>query len=145
MPNVSLGDLRDLLVVVPPIAEQKRIVAKVGELMALCDRLDAQQQERETRHTALARASLGRFADAPTPANLQFLFHSSYTITPADLRKFILTLAVQGKLTQRIESEGIGSDILKKAGVSEERTDSLPELPAHWVWARLGSLVKRMD
>ena len=66
--------------------------------MALCDRLEAQQQERETRHAALARASLARFADAPTPANLQFLFHPSYTIPPADLRKSILTLAVQGKL-----------------------------------------------
>ena len=82
----------------PPLAEQKRIVAKVDELMALCDRLDAQQQERETRHAALARASLARFADAPTPANLPFLFHPSYAIPPADLRKSILTLAVQGKL-----------------------------------------------
>ena len=82
----------------PPLAEQKRIVAKVDELMALCDRLEAQQQERDTRHAALARASLARFADAPTPANLNFLFHDSYTIEPADLRKTILTLAVQGKL-----------------------------------------------
>jgi type I restriction enzyme S subunit len=82
----------------PPLAEQKRIVAKVDELMDLCDRLEAQQQERETRHTALARASLARFADAPTPANLDFLFHTAYTIGPADLRKAILSLAVQGKL-----------------------------------------------
>jgi type I restriction enzyme S subunit len=64
----------------PPLAEQKRIVAKVDELMALCDRLEAQQQDRETRHAVLARASLARFADAPTPANLNFLFHKSYAI-----------------------------------------------------------------
>jgi type I restriction enzyme S subunit len=82
----------------PPLAEQKRIVAKVDELMALCDRLEAQYRERDAQHTALARASLARFADAPTPANLTFLFDPSYTITPADLRKTILTLAVQGKL-----------------------------------------------
>ncbi len=85
-------------IALPPLAEQKRIVAKVDELMALCDQLEAQQQERETRHANLARAALARFADAPTPANLNFLFHPSYTITPADLRKSILTLAVQGKL-----------------------------------------------
>ena len=83
----------------PPLAEQKRIVAKVDELMALCDRLEAQQKERETRHSTLARASLARFADEPTPANLQFLFHKSYDIKPADLRKLILNLAVQGDLS----------------------------------------------
>jgi type I restriction enzyme S subunit len=96
--NLKKGDLDSLPIPTPPLAEQKRIVAKVDELMALCDRLEAQQQERDTRRAALARASLARFADAPTPANLNFLFHKSYDISPADLRKSILTLAVQGKL-----------------------------------------------
>ncbi len=96
--HLSSGQIENAVVPLPPLAEQERIVANVDELMALCDRLEAQQQERETRHAALARASLGRFANAPTPANLNFLFHKSYTITPADLRKSILTLAVQGKL-----------------------------------------------
>ena len=83
---------------VPPLAEQKRIVAKVDELMALCDRLEAQQQERDEQASQLTRAALSRFADAPTPANLHHLFHPSYTIPPADLRKSILTLAIQGEL-----------------------------------------------
>jgi type I restriction enzyme S subunit len=100
MPRLGTQDLESAAVPLPPLAEQKRIVAKVDELMALCDRLDAQQQERETRHASLARASLARFADAPTPANLPFLFHPSYAIPPADLRKSILTLAVQGKLVR---------------------------------------------
>ena len=82
----------------PPLAEQKRIVAKVDELMALCDRLEVQQQERDAQASALARASLARFAEAPTPANLNLLFHKSYSISPAELRKVILTMAVQGKL-----------------------------------------------
>lgn len=89
----------------PPLVEQKRIVAKVDELMALCDRLEAQQAERETRHGHLARASLARFADAPMPANLDYIFHKSYDITPADLRKTILTLAVQGKLVPQDPSD----------------------------------------
>lgn len=99
--HLSSGQIENAVVPLPPLAEQKRIVAKVDELMALCDRLEAQQQERDTRHAALARASLSRFAEAPTPANLDFLFHKSYTITPADLRKSILTLAVQGKLVSQ--------------------------------------------
>ncbi|MBE7465974.1 MAG: restriction endonuclease subunit S [Planctomycetes bacterium] len=89
----------DIPIPLPPLAEQKRIVAKVDELMGLCDRLEAQQAERESRHAALSRAALARFADAPTPSNLTFLFHKSYTIAPADLRKSILTLAVQGGLS----------------------------------------------
>jgi type I restriction enzyme S subunit len=96
--NISQRILRAWEIGLPPLAEQKRIVAKVDELMALCDRLEVQQQEREQQHTALSRASLARFADAPTPANLQLLFHSSFNIHPSDLRKSILTLAVQGKL-----------------------------------------------
>lgn len=82
----------------PPLAEQKRIVAKVDELMTLCDRLEAQQKEREAKHAHLARAALARFAEAPTPANLEYLFHNAYTIDPADLRKSILSMAINGDL-----------------------------------------------
>ena len=97
-PNISKVKIVSFPFPLPPLAEQKRIVAKVDELMVLCDQLEAQQQERDRRHAALARASLARFADAPTAANLQLLFQDSFTIPPADLRKAILTLAVQGKL-----------------------------------------------
>ena len=102
--NISMTDIKSFMVPLPPLAEQKRIVAKVDELMALCDQLEAQQQERETRHAAIARASLSRFADAPTPTNLNLLFHKSYNIDPADLRKSILTLAVQDEL---VASDGV--------------------------------------
>ncbi|MGE0621477.1 MAG: restriction endonuclease subunit S [Pseudomonadales bacterium] len=119
----------------PPLAEQKRIVAKVDELMALCDRLEAQQQERDTRHAVLARASLSRFADAPTPANLQFLFHKSYDIDPADLRKSILTLAVQGKLVPQSRNDD-------PASLNDRDTDSKGNpppfaLPENWLWTSL--------
>jgi len=121
--NLGRGDLDSLPVPTPPLAEQKRIVAKVDELMALCDRLEAQQQERETRHAALARASLARFADAPTPANLPFLFHPSYAIPPADLRKSILTLAVQGKLVPQDPNDEPAEELL--ARIARKRTELL--------------------
>ncbi|CAN5404019.1 hypothetical protein BH10PLA2_BH10PLA2_35590 [soil metagenome] len=108
-PKMNQAKMNSIPIALPPLTEQKRIVAKVDELMALCDRLEAQQKERETRYAALARASLARFAEAPTPANLEFLFHKSFDITPADLRKTILTLAVQGKLVPQASESKMAS------------------------------------
>jgi type I restriction enzyme, S subunit len=154
-PAINDEKFYDGPIALPPLAEQQRIVAKVDELMALCDRLEAQQQERETRHTALARASLAQFADAPTPANLQFLFHPSYAVTPTELRKSILTLAVQGKLVPQDPGEGsaeemlstIASDKRRKSEAGNIKTDkkawiksvSEPphDIPESWRWVRL--------
>lgn len=97
-PGLSRKEAYSLPIALPPLAEQKRIVARLDGLMTSCDRLEAQQQELETQRASLARASLARFADSPTLANLHFLFHPSYFIPPADLRKSVLTLAVQGLL-----------------------------------------------
>jgi type I restriction enzyme, S subunit len=150
---IGKAELNAVSLWVPSREVQKRIVAKVDELMALCDRLEAQQQERETRHAALARASLSRFAEAPTPANLEWIFHPSYTVTPADLRKAILTLAVQGKLVPQEHKEGCGNEVLnslrackhetKEKLYSAEGTDdaSLPfPVPDSWTFARLGEI-----
>jgi len=144
----------------PPLAEQKRIVAKVDELMALCDRLEAQQQERNTRHADLARASLARFAEAPTPANLNLLFHKSYPIPPADLRKSILTLAVQGKLVpQDSKDESVKilldhiaetkSDLQSTGLIGKDKPlepldqSNLPfEIPPTWSWTKLAELTE---
>ena len=146
-PNLSKIKIVAFPFPLPPLAEQKRIVAKVDELMALCDRLEAQQQERETRHAALARASLARFADAPTPANLPFLFHPSYAIPPADLRKSILTLAVQGKLVPQDPNDEPVENRSRKterkngkwAGPIEEQEQPF-QLPPSWTWLRLGDI-----
>ncbi|MBI5092940.1 MAG: restriction endonuclease subunit S [Candidatus Hydrogenedentes bacterium] len=111
--------------------------------MALCDRLEAQQQERVTRHAALARASLATFADAPTPANLNLIFHKSYTIPPADLRKSILTLAVQGKLVPQDpqdEPAEVPSTAKRLRRFEPIAEKEIPfELPRSWRWSRLGS------
>jgi len=143
-------------IAVPPLSDQRRIVAKVDELMALCDRLEAQQKERETRHSALTRASLSRFADAPIPANLTFLFHKSYTIPPADLRKSILTLAIQGRLVAQDPGDTSASELLRDIEAERLRfardhsfrapspqvVTTIPfQIPSAWVWCRLGSIL----
>jgi len=119
-PAISDSELWRCPVPIPPFAEQKQIVAKVDELTALCDQLEAQQEERAAQHAALARASLARFTDAPTSANLQLLFHPSYAISPADLRKTVLTLAVQGRLVPQESEPNVASleSILSEASVN---------------------------
>jgi type I restriction enzyme S subunit len=99
IPGIGRQDVLRLSMVIPPLAEQKRIVAKVDELMGLCDRLEALESERQTRHAALSRAALARFADAPTRTNLQFLFHNSFDVDSSELRKVILTFAWRTGLT----------------------------------------------
>ncbi|MHB8790204.1 MAG: restriction endonuclease subunit S [Desulfobulbaceae bacterium] len=156
VPAVSQGSLDPIRIGLPPLAEQKRIVAKVDELMALCDRLEAQQKERVTGHAALSRASLARFADAPTPSNLQFLFHKSYDITPADLRKSILTLAVQGKLVPQDPNDEPAEELLSQILANNPRLrdsfkepaeqtingEALPIIPKSWVPVALGRVMK---
>ncbi len=147
--------LSEYSIPLPPLAEQKRIVAKVDELMALCDRLEAQQEERETRHTALAHASLARFADAPTPANLEYLFHSSFSIPPSSFRKTILTLAVQGKLVPQDPNDEPAETAVLRIQEQRERLiaakhfrrSQLPapldenpvDIPESWAWTHLGN------
>jgi len=128
----------------PPLAEQKRIVAKVDELMGLCDSLEAQQQERELRKSVLVRSSLSRFAEAPTPENLGYLFHKSYDIPPSELRKSILTLAVQGKLVPQDPNDRPAEESVlpqnKKATTSKNEQDVPFELPSAWQWTPLGKV-----
>ena len=148
-PNISKVKIVGFPFPLPPLAEQKRIVAKVDELMALCDRLETQQQERDTRHAALAHASLARFADAPTPANLNLLFHPSYAIAPTDLRKAILALAVQGKLVPQDTNDAPVVDLSASPYAQHFQpiaNKEIPfELPSSWQWCRLGSVAELIN
>lgn len=57
-PTIPLRPLRNFLVPLPPLAEQQRIVAKVDELMALCDKLEAQLTTTQTESRRLLEAVL---------------------------------------------------------------------------------------
>lgn len=90
----------------PPLAEQHRIVAKVDELMALCDQLDAARKTREETRDRLTVASLARL-NAPAPETFaddaRFMIDAlpALTARPDQIKKIrqtILNLAVHGKL-----------------------------------------------
>ena len=57
-PGLNLDNIRSLKIPLPPLAEQRRIVAKVNELMALCDQLEASLTAASTARARLLEATL---------------------------------------------------------------------------------------
>ncbi|MBS0260968.1 MAG: restriction endonuclease subunit S, partial [Planctomycetes bacterium] len=96
--GLSKRVLEQFEIPLPPLKEQKRIVAKVDELMRLCDRLEAQQQEREKLLPLLSLANHDRFIASPKPANFKAMFRESGTLLPSALRQTLLEVALQGQL-----------------------------------------------
>jgi type I restriction enzyme S subunit len=153
--HITKGKLESIPLPLPPIAEQKRIVAKVDELMAMCDQLEVQLNEREAKRATLSHAALARFTAAPTTANLELLFHESFAVSPSNLRKTILTLAVQGKLVRQEPTDEPAEPVLRRI-VTQDSSDkttrdsescdtsgSLPfGLPDGWSVSRLGSILQ---
>jgi len=161
MKNVSRGVILELPLPLPPLAEQHRIVAKVDELMALCDRLEAARAQRESTRDRLAAASLARL-NAPDPDPATFTDHARFTLdalpaltTRADqikqIRQTILNLAVRGKLVPQDPTDEPASILLERIaltkGLKRRPTvtiDSESEpfsLPATWQWASLDQLI----
>ncbi|TWU04918.1 restriction endonuclease subunit S [Stieleria varia] len=131
---LTKGMIQNFKIPVPPLAEQKRIVGKVDELMGLCDRLEALEAERKERHASLSRAALARFADSPTPTNLQLLFHNSFDVEPSELRQTILSAAVRGMV---VSQTGIDDPLY---ATSDEGTLGF-SIPQNWRWKTISSIV----
>ena len=106
--------VKNYLIPLPPLAEQQRIVAKVDELMALCDELEARQKRRHTVRRAAQTSALEALSAADSPdalarawdrvrVNWDALTAHPDSIPP--LRQAILQLAVQGKLVKQNQRE----------------------------------------
>lgn len=128
--TLTIVRANNYLVPLPPLEEQQRIVAKVDELMVLCDELELAEQELD----ALER----RFEEY--------------------LPKSILQAAVQGKLVpqdlhdepawfllERIRTEK--ARLVKEGKIKKEKPlppiseDEIPyDLPEGWIWCRLGDI-----
>ena len=171
-PAINAADFAILLIPLPPLAEQHRIVAKVDELVALCDRLEAARAEREATRDRLATASLA-WLNAPDPGPAAFREHASFTLdnlTPLTtrrdqikaLRQAILNLAVRGKLVGQDPNDEPASEPLQRIELKRKKLyaaklipkpKKLPSLgdmpdvfplPHGWAWSMLGQLCYRV-
>ena len=108
---------------VPPLAEQHRIVAKVDELMALCDQLEQQQTDSNAAHQTLVETLLATLTSAANQdefieawqriANhFDILFTTEESID--QLKQTILQLAVMGKLVPQDPNDEPASALLEK-------------------------------
>jgi type I restriction enzyme, S subunit len=148
MPRLGTEDALGLNFPLPPLAEQHRIVAKVDELMALCDRLEAAQTERESRRDRLVASSLhhlnnGADADAFREHARFYFNHLPRLTTRPDhikqLRQTILNLAVRGKLVEQDPTDEPASELVQRIG--GEKADNEPfSIPISWVWISVGQI-----
>lgn len=166
--QITQANLRSTIAPIPPLAEQERIVAKVGELMQLCDELAARQQAKRENLLRLNTAALaplnkaasitpGEFEQANTRLadNFDTLYDSIDTV--AKLRSTILQLAVQGKLVPQDPNEepaqlSIRRILAEKEDFSKRKgrkgvapkaigIEQPPfDLPKGWTWARFGDV-----
>ncbi len=161
--NMSGKTLAAIPIPLPPLVEQHRIVAKVDELMALCDQLERQQDESTAAHQTLVQTLLNILTDAADQEeaaeawnllceHFDTLFTTEYSTD--QLKQTILQLAVMGKLVPQDPNDEPASVLLEK--IAKEKTrlikegkikkqDPLPEitddekpfeLPDGWGWAR---------
>lgn len=129
-PNLAAKSLEQFLITLPPLYEQKRIVAKIEELLPLVDRYAAAYEKLEQ-------------------------FNAKF---PEDMKKSILQYAIQGKLVEQRAEEGTGEElyqqiqaekqqlieekkIKKEKPLAEISEDEIPfDIPGSWKWVRVGEI-----
>ena len=161
--NLSGKSLASIPFPLPPLTEQHRIVAKVDELMALCDRLEAEVGAGDTAHAKLVDALLGTLTQSTDADELsanwqRFSKHFDTLFTTESsldvLKQTILQLAVRGRLVPQDPNDEPASELLKR--IAKERAKLEAEgkikkskplqpademnvpfaLPNGWAWAR---------
>lgn len=131
-PNCNGKTLSKMILPLPPLAEQYRIVAKIEELMPLVDRYEK---------------AWGRLED----------FNKRF---PVDMQKSILQTAIQGKLVEQRKEEGTGEELYQQIQAEKQQLikekkikkgkplpeiaeDEVPfDVPESWKWIRLGELTE---
>ncbi|EGZ6800871.1 restriction endonuclease subunit S [Vibrio cholerae] len=164
--GIYLGKLAEMPIVVPSLEEQRRIVTKVDELMALCDQLEQQTEASLDAHQVLVETLLATLTNSQDATELmsnwarisehfETLFTTEQSIDA--LKQTILQLAVMGKLVPQDPNDEPAAKLLER--ISEEKAQlvkekkikkqkALPpitedekpfELPNGWEWERIGT------
>lgn len=131
---------------IPPEAEQHRIVAKVDELMALCDQLEQQQEDSQRTHGTLVQTLLGALTAASErsqyaqawqriASHFDTLFTTESSID--QLKQTILQLAVMGKL---VEQDPAGESVANNNFNKRLSSVGPFEIPNGWTWTELHKL-----
>ena len=167
-PKMNQAKLNSVLIALPPLAEQSRIVTRVKELMRLCDALEAKGQLEATQHAQLVSTLLGTLTESETPEELadnwqRIATHSDLLLDRPEavdaLEQTILQLAVRGLLVPQDPQDAPARELLKKIRAEKDKLiaagkikrdqplspiadDEMPfALPAGWEWVRLGSVI----
>lgn len=134
-PIINRGLWDSLCIPLPPLTEQKRIVAKIEELLPYIDRYAASYERLEQ-------------------VNTEF---------PEDMKKSVLQYAIQGKLVEQRPEEGTAEELyrqiqtekkrlIKEGKIKKEKPlpeiaeDEIPfDIPESWKWCRLSDVIDVRD
>ena len=165
MKNVSRLQIQNLVIALPPLSEQKRILDNCEKLMALCDQLELRSESQLAAHQTLVEALLATLTDsteadelAQNWARLSTHFDTLFTTEASieALKQTILQLAVMGKLVPQDPNDEPASALLARIAaekaqlvkdkiIKKEKPQPfisedgrLFELPNGWIWSNIG-------
>ncbi len=165
--TLNTESLSNLVIALPPQSEQSRIVARVEELMRLCDALEAKGQLEATQHAQLVGTLLGSLTASAMPEELaehwqRVAEHFDLLLDRPEaidaLEQTLLQLAVRGLLVPQDPQDEPASALLTRIRAEKDRLIAqgkikrdkpLPaiadeekpfELPVGWEWVRVGSI-----
>ena len=150
MPRLGTEDARMALLPLPPLEEQARIVARVDELMQLCDALEAKGRLEAQQHARLLETLLGMLTDSTTPeelaANWQRVAENFDLLLDRPeavdvLEQTVLQLAVRGLLVRNVSSK-LDKEVTGPLQLKDVSDEERPfDLPLTWRWRRFSEVL----
>lgn len=155
--GIKQEQLLDFKVPLPPVAEQKRIVAKVGELMQLCDELESNGRLESEHHKRLIVSLFDALAASESAhalaenwsrvaAHFDLLLDRPEAVDT--LEQTILQLAMRGLLLPTGDTkispwsgENSVQDAAEQSIENNARFDPPYEIPSYWAWIRFGDVI----